>query len=84
MHYTIRRFWQCYYNLPQEVQKTADQCYNFLKVNTSHPSLHLKKVGKYWLVRKGKNYRALGIEVKGGISWFWIGSHAEYNKLIGM
>ena len=22
-------------------------------------------------------------EVKDGISWFWIGTHAEYDKLIG-
>ncbi len=31
MHYTTRRFWQCYHTLPQEVQKTADQCYDLLK-----------------------------------------------------
>ncbi|ACB53290.1 hypothetical protein cce_3942 [Crocosphaera subtropica ATCC 51142] len=68
MHYTTRRFWQCYSALPKEVQKTADQCYNLLKIDPSHPSLHLKKVGKYWSVRAGRNYRALGIEVKGGRS----------------
>ena len=82
MHYTTRRFWQCYHALPQEVQKTADQCYDLLKRDPSHPSLHLKKVSQYWSVRAGINYRALGVEVKGGISWFWIRSHAEYNKLI--
>ena len=82
MHYTNRRFWECYDALPEDVQRTADQCYELLKSDPSHPSLHFKKVGKYWSVRAGKNYRALGVEVKMGILWFWIGTHAEYNKLI--
>ena len=28
-------------------------------------------------------YRALGVEVPMGIMWFWIGSHADYDKLLG-
>ncbi|GAX40470.1 hypothetical protein NIES4075_14360 [Tolypothrix sp. NIES-4075] len=69
MHYTTRRFWQYYNALPENVQQTADQCYELLKVDTSHPSLHFKKIGnKYWSVRAGLNYRALGVEVEGGIS----------------
>jgi hypothetical protein len=84
MHYTTRRFWEYYDTLPEEVQKTADECYKLLKADPSHPSLHFKKVGKnYWSVRAGINYRALGVEVEKGISWFWIGTHAEYNNLIG-
>lgn len=84
MHHTTRRFWECYNVLPEEVQQIADQSYDLLKADPSHPSLHFKKVGKYWSVRAGLNYRALGIEVKDGISWFWIGTHAEYDKLIGI
>jgi hypothetical protein len=83
MHYTTRRFWECYAALPENVQQTADQCYELLKTDPTHPSLHFKKVGKYWSVRAGQNYRALGIEVEKGILWFWIGIHAEYDKLIG-
>jgi hypothetical protein len=82
MHYTSRRFWECYDTLPETVQRTADQCYELLKSDSSHPSLHFKKVGKYWSVRAGGNYRALGVEVENGILWFWIGTHAEYDKLI--
>jgi hypothetical protein len=37
---------------------------------------------KYWSVRAGLDYRAVGVEVDDGISWFWIGTHAEYDKLI--
>lgn len=82
MNYTTRRFWECYNALPEEVQRTADRCYELLKTDPFHPSLHFKKVGKYWSVRAGQNYRALGVEVKDGILWFWIGTHAEYDKLI--
>ena len=77
--------------MPPQVQETADQCYELLKADPSHPSLHFKKIGKkYWSVRAGLDYRALGVEVESGISWFWIpterfaiGTHAEYDKLIG-
>jgi hypothetical protein len=33
-------------------------------------------------VRVGLHYRALGLPVNGGVHWFWIGSHAEYDKLV--
>ncbi|HAT12789.1 MAG TPA: hypothetical protein DCS91_03570 [Microcoleaceae bacterium UBA11344] len=83
MHYTTRKFWDCYNALPSTVQATADQCYELLKADPSHPSLHFKKVGNYWSVRAGQAYRALGVEMKTGILWFWIGTHAEYDRLIG-
>jgi len=48
-----------------------------------HPSLQLKKVGRYFSARVGLGYRALGVEIPDGILWFWIGNHAEYERLIG-
>jgi hypothetical protein len=47
-----------------------------------HPSLQFKKVGRYWSVRVGLRYRALATEVDDGYLWFWIGSHADYDRLI--
>jgi hypothetical protein len=35
------------------------------------------------LVRVGLRYRALAVEVDEGALWFWIGSHADYDALIG-
>jgi hypothetical protein len=80
MHYTTQRFWKCYNALPKAIQRVADQNYELLKADPSHPSLHFKKVGPYWSVRVGKGYRALGVQ--DGISWVWIGTHAEYDQLI--
>jgi hypothetical protein len=53
-----------------------------LKQNPYHPSLHFKKVGSYWSARIGGHHRALAVQASDGFIWFWIGTHAEYDKLI--
>jgi hypothetical protein len=37
--------------------------------------------GRFWSVRVGLNYRALALEDEDSLVWFWVGSHAEYNRL---
>jgi hypothetical protein len=34
-------------------------------------------------VRVGLRHRAVGVEGPDGVNWFWIGTHADYSKLIG-
>ena len=34
-------------------------------------------------MRVGIGYRALAVDSPDGPVWFWIGSHAEYDRLIG-
>lgn len=46
-------------------------------------SLQLKRVGRFWSCRVGLHHRTLGIDVEGGILWFWIGDHTEYDRLVG-
>jgi len=41
-----------------------------------------KKVGRFWLVRIGLHDRALAIEFEAQLAWFWIGTHAEYDRLL--
>lgn len=82
-HYASPEFWQSYRTLPAPIQRLADRCYGQLKRNPRHPSLHFKKSGRYYSARVGLHHRALGIEASDGIVWFWIGSHADYDKLIG-
>ena len=74
--------WKCYNALPESVQPIADENYELLKTNPSHPSLHFKKVRQYWSIRAEKGYRALEVEVKDDISWVWVDIHAENDKLI--
>lgn len=81
-HYTSPSFWSAYNTLPKSIQKVADRNFEILKGDPKHPSLHLKKIQRYWTVRAGIHYRALAVEVDDGLLWFWIGSHSEYDKLI--
>lgn len=53
-----------------------------LRQDPAHPSLQFKRIGAFCSVRVGLHYRALGTPVEGGVLWFWIGSHAEYDSII--
>ncbi len=64
------------------VRDLADKNFQLLKADPKHPSLHFKKIGKLWSVRVGAHYRALGLDKPEGIVWFWIGSHADYDRFL--
>ena len=82
MHRATSRFWACLENLSQDVQDLAQKNYALLKSNPQHPSLHFKRVGKFWSARVGLNHRALAIEDGGDFIWVWIGTHDEYERMI--
>jgi hypothetical protein len=82
-HYTSPDFWDCYRSLPAGVQDLADRCFALLKRDPHHPSLQFKKAGPYWSARVGLHYRALAVKGEDGFVWFWIGSHAEYDGIVG-
>ena len=83
MHRTTRRFWERFDRLPESVQRIARRNYQLLKENPAHGSLDFKKVGDYWSVRVGRSYRALAVQDGGDFTWLWIGSHAEYDRIVG-
>jgi hypothetical protein len=69
--------------LPADVQALAHKNFALLKSDPQHPSLHFKRIrDDLWSVRVGRKYRALAIEGTDGFQWFWIGTHAEYNRLV--
>ena len=82
-HWASSRFWVLYEVLPPEVRGTADKNFQLLKADARHPSLHFKRIGNVWTVRVGARFRAVGHDVPGGIKWFWVGPHAEYDKIVG-
>lgn len=72
-------------NLPSEVQNLAAKNYELWKNDPRHPSIHFKPLrgGKYWSARVGIQYRAVGYwRSKEEFVWIWIGSHADYDRLI--
>ncbi|WP_092984855.1 hypothetical protein [Rhizobium sp. NFR03] len=81
-HHATAAFWKCYNALPAHVRKVADRNFDILKDDPLHPSLHLKQAGRFWSVRVGSSWRALAVRNGEDLVWFWIGSHAEYDKLL--
>lgn len=82
---TTAKFWQRYYDLPQAIQELADKNFDLLKQDSTHPSLHFKQLQNRkgtWAARVGEHYRALAQQEGDNLYWFWIGSHAEYDRLI--
>lgn len=79
-------FVDCYRRLPERVRQQARRNYRLWRDNLSHPSLDFKLVGKrmpVYSVRVGIGWRALGVRNENNIIWFWIGSHAQYDRLLG-
>jgi len=82
IHRATPEFWSRYHALPKAVQTIADRAFEILKADPRYRSLHLKKAGKFWSARVGESHRVLGVETQGGILWFFIGNHAEYDRLV--
>ena len=80
-HAASPKFRARYNALPADVRDLADKSFELLKSDSSHPSLHFKKLGGVWSVRIGLYYRAIAAEVDGEFLWIWIGTHNEYDKL---
>lgn len=79
------RFWKLFRALPKPVRVQAYKAYAQFKRDPSHPGLNFEIIDRkagIWSARISDNYRALGIRDGGDITWFWIGTHREYEKLI--
>jgi hypothetical protein len=83
IHRAAGDFWSLYRAQPANIQALADRAFALLKADPRHPSLHFKKANRFWSVRVGLHHRVLGVEIGDGILWFWIGTHAEYDRLVG-
>jgi hypothetical protein len=81
---TLPEFWDRYDSLPEDIQRRADKQFALFSENPAHPSIHLKlkPVGSFWSARVTEAYRALGVREGDVFTWFWIGPHDEYERLI--
>ncbi|MGK7918250.1 MAG: hypothetical protein AB4038_22380 [Prochloraceae cyanobacterium] len=68
--------------MPDSIQQLARKNFKLLKSDSNHPSLHFKKVGKFWSARIGLNYRALALKDREDYIWVWIGTHDEYEQIL--
>ena len=72
--------------LPQDVREQARAAYRLFRANPRHPGLNFKRIhasDRLVSVRIGRDYRAVGVlRASDEIVWFWIGPHAEYEKVL--
>jgi hypothetical protein len=81
-----RRFWELFHALPREIQTLAIRNDQLWRREPQHPSLHFRRLQGHsdrFTVRIGDHYRALGRATADTITWVWIGTHAEYDRLTG-
>lgn len=81
-HFATPDFWEAHARLPQPIRDLADRNFERLKADPFHPSLHFKQAGRFWSARVGLHYRALAVSEGDDMIWFWIGTHADYDKLL--
>ena len=82
---TLPSFWEAYKNLRFELRQSARKTYRLWLENPFYPSLHFKCVNKeenIWSVRVTLGYRTLGVMEGDTVTWFWIGSHDEYEQFL--
>jgi hypothetical protein len=78
-------FLACFARLPASVRAQARRAYRLWRADRSHPGVQFKRIHAtepIYSARVGLGWRALGLLEGGTVSWFWIGSHAEYDGLI--
>ncbi|MEG4117261.1 hypothetical protein QUA43_07135 [Microcoleus sp. N9_B4] len=82
---TTAEFRKSFAALPKQVQEQTREAYRLFKENPSYPSLRFKKVHPelpIYSARISNNYRAVGQLDGDTVIWFWVGSHAEYDRLL--
>lgn len=83
---TTRQFREAFAALPEEVRQHARRAYQLFRADPRHSSLRFKKVddeSNIYSVRIGLAHRALGVLEGSTVVWFWIGSHADCDRLLG-
>ena len=83
--HSTERFREALKQLPKEVRQNAQEAYRLWQQDPQHPGLHFKRIHStkpIYSVRVGLGWRAVGLQRGDNMIWYWIGSHADYEKLI--
>lgn len=82
---TTTKFWKLFHDLPVEIRRHAVDTYRRWQVDPFNRSLQFKRIHRtesIYSVRIGLHYRAVALVEDDVATWFWIGSHSDYDKLI--
>ena len=80
---TTDRFRKLFKQLPPHIQRQARRAFRVFQKNPRHPSLRFKRVHPsqpIYSVRIGIGWRAVGVREGEDMIWYWIGSHADYDR----
>ncbi len=83
---TLPSFWSAYRSLDRSTRNQARKAYTLWTENPFHPSLHFKCINQQediWSVRISLGYRAIGVFEGDTATWFWAGSHDDYERFFG-
>ena len=82
---TLRRC-ELFRALPSEVQNLAAKNYHLWRRNPHHPTLLFRRLQgseDRFSIRVGEHYRAIGRRAGEKMIWVWIGTHSDYDRLVG-
>jgi hypothetical protein len=82
---TTKRFRKLLAALPAQVQKQAREAYQTWMRDPWHPSLQFKQIHPtrpIFSARIGLHWRAVCLRSGDTAIWYFIGSHADYERLI--
>jgi hypothetical protein len=79
------RFRRDFARLPRDIQQRARNAYRRFQADPTHPGLQFKPLHAsvpLWSIRVTDSYRAVGVRSNDEIVWFFIGTHAEYDRML--
>jgi hypothetical protein len=80
---TLPSFWSACRLLDETIRRRARKVYRLWISNPFHRSLRFKCINpeeKIWSVRITHRYRGIGVLEDDTVTWFWIGSHDNYER----
>jgi len=84
---TLPSFWTAYRALDRTLRRRIKKAYHLWAANPYHPSLRFKSINNeehIWSVRSTRGYRALAVWEGDTVTWFWIGSHEDYERFFSL
>ncbi len=82
---TTDQFWEMYRRLPRAVRRRAVKAYRLWQRNPEAHGLYFKRIGRtepIYSARIGEDFRVLGLLEGDKITWYWIGKHDVYDRLL--
>ncbi|HEY9705405.1 MAG TPA: hypothetical protein V6C58_23405 [Allocoleopsis sp.] len=80
---TLPSFWIAYDGLSEEIKQRVKKSFRLWMQNPFHPSLHFKCINeeeRIWSVRVSLGYGVVGVLDDDTVTWFWVGSHDNYER----